>query len=304
MSPGDRDRKTRTVLKISVLAALIVLVVGLGAAGQAAAFHDDGWFSDDDDSRWGDDRDSSRDSDDSTDGSWWGDDDDSSGDSDDSSDDSWWGDDDEEDDGGFLSNLLSPNLTVTQGYMQVGQGQNKTRFEFNRCPGGEPVNPSETCNVIESQLHLSNLTLTAQPDDIHFQNFTHHSDALGSNVTIVTQPQSTLKGTINFRELALEVDGDLRAAAPPLSDPETPQDCGSTIDLGLTTGESGDLDGGIVNPFSKTESGLVKLVDGEFSVPGATHCDGPLVTSIVNQELGLPSPSGQNEMSMNVRLDF
>ncbi len=69
------------------------------------------------------------------------------------------------------------------------------------------------------------------------------------------------------------------------------------ITLNLTTGPSGTLTG---TPYSPS-NGNARLVDGVFSVPGATGCPVGLVNinQIINDQMQLPSPSGANRASIN-----
>jgi hypothetical protein len=69
------------------------------------------------------------------------------------------------------------------------------------------------------------------------------------------------------------------------------------ITLNLTTGVSGTLVGTAYSP----STGAAKLVDGLFSVPGATGCPIGLfnINQIINDQMGLPSPAGANKASIN-----
>ncbi|WP_424017928.1 beta strand repeat-containing protein [Halorientalis pallida] len=189
--------------------------------------------------------------------------------------------------------------TAEDGYVLVG-GSGGQQFNVTECPNGQPPNSSVQCLGVDADVN-SDGSFYAAPSDVDFPNQTV-SSPIGEYTVVVTAPNG-LSGTLDTETGRTTINGTLKIHIPGL-DAEN-GDCGTSFVVNATTGTSGTLTGTPLSISGTTASGTV--VDGEFSVPGASGCRETIITNyneVVNSQVGLPASSGENELDLDLFLDL
>ncbi len=138
--------------------------------------------------------------------------------------------------------------------------------------------------------------VTIPQSSIQFQPMTFEGPT--GTVTVNIRPSHPATGTLNpitgqsslLVRIYIDIDGNLLGDNCRVGTPSNP------IVLNLTTGTSGAGANQQTGVPYNTANGRVTLVDGTFAVPGASGCSTfPInVNNEINNQLGLPSPSGNN----------
>jgi hypothetical protein len=181
--------------------------------------------------------------------------------------------------GAFADPIDNPGpftLTASSGYISVGS----QRFDIN------PDNPPSLSGQIDS-MGVATIPNLVFPDVIVIVPL------LGA-VTVRIEAISDATGNINA------ATGDGSAAISlrvRLIHALLGPNCRiEPVDIAATTGDSGRLTG---VPYDQT-TGTATLVSNDFSVPRSTGCN---FGSLVDSQLGLPSPAPNNELLFNTAFD-
>ncbi|MFB6166367.1 MAG: beta strand repeat-containing protein [Haloarculaceae archaeon] len=185
------------------------------------------------------------------------------------------------------------NGTVEDGYMQIGTGSSANKFNFTECPNGQPATPGEECGRVVASVDSQAGTYSVAPGDLDF-NLSIYAAALDKNVTVVVTAPNGLSGDMDLQTGHMTLDGDLQITVPSLGDT-----CGTSANITATTGTDGGLTGTPLTVDGNTAEGTV--VDNTFRVDSVSGC-GWALNSAGDSQFGLPSPSGQNELVMQLYL--
>ena len=178
------------------------------------------------------------------------------------------------------------------GYVEIN-GSSGQRFDLQPCPDGQPLNNTYQCLSVDATVDGD--SWSAAPSDVTFPNQTAEGP-FGGQLTIVVTTPNGLSGTLDPETGRATVNGTLQIRVPGLG-----AGCGTSFVVNATTGTSGGLTG---TPLSVNgTTARATIVDGSFSVPGASGC-GTFLNDALNGQVGIPSPSGQNELSLDLYLDL
>ena len=178
------------------------------------------------------------------------------------------------------------------GYVEIN-GSSGQRFGLQPCPNGQPLNDTYECLSVDATVDGD--SWSAAPSDVTFPNQSAEGP-LGGQLTIVVNTPNGLSGTIDPETGRATVNGTLQIRVPDLR-----AGCGTSFVVNATTGASGGLTG---TPLSVNgTTARATIVDGLFSVPAASGC-GAFLNGQLNNQVGIPSASGQNELSLDLYLDL
>jgi hypothetical protein len=199
-------------------------------------------------------------------------------------------------------------VTVVEGGIAVGEGEDALEFDFPECIDGQPAEGFDSCVVFNADVDDQG-NLTATPEGMNFPTLLVPLDVsdllpglvLDLEVNITAPDGATgqidpASGDLTWQtSLDIEIseeDGLLQAG------------CGLRgIAMELTTDESGALTG---VDYDQTD-GTATVVDNQFIVPAASGCGNLFglvdIDEAVNDALGLPSEPGVASVYMVQEFD-
>jgi hypothetical protein len=186
--------------------------------------------------------------------------------------------------GAVVENPGSVRWTVTGGELAIGE----QAFALQECPGGVAPEGAECVAFTGSVDEDGNVTVPV--DGISFPPIEFEA-APGVNVSVAIEPTGPATGVLIPATGEATLEFGINITVPELSCSIGP------IELALTTGTSG----GETGIAYDQADGTSLLVDGLYPLPSAPDCGG--LGSVVNDALGLPSPSGQNYARLGLLAD-
>jgi 2',3'-cyclic-nucleotide 2'-phosphodiesterase (5'-nucleotidase family) len=183
----------------------------------------------------------------------------------------------------------APDFTavVEAGTLAIGA----TEFAFPGCPDGVAADPEVGCIEFSGFIDFVEGTHTVPAANVSFPPVFLEGTAIGDVEVQITAPDG-FTGDIDPGTGALTFEGLLEIRVPLVG-----AGCGFDLDIEATTGTSGAADGEALTIVGDIATGTV--VDGLFEVPVTSGCGG--LGGTVDGLLGLPSASGENLISLDVR---
>jgi hypothetical protein len=197
--------------------------------------------------------------------------------------------------------LQSATALVKEGSLSIGDS---VAFDLGGCS-----EDSEQCNLVQAALGEDG-SLSVAEDGFQFAPLKTYASSLQGNVSVVTTAPEGLDGSVDMETGTVQLDGTLDAEIPEFTklleeqQPSYNATCGFQIDISTTTGSSGDFSGTPLSVDSESGVATATLVDGTYEVGTISEerC-GPLAGQI-DSELGLPSESGSNELTLGLELQL
>jgi hypothetical protein len=169
--------------------------------------------------------------------------------------------------------------------------QDDGEFAFPGCPDGVAADPEVGCIEFSGFIDFVEGTHTVPAANVSFPPVFLEGTAIGDVEVQITAPDG-FTGDIDPGTGALTFEGLLEIRVPLVG-----AGCGFDLDIEATTGTSGAADGEALTIVGDIATGTV--VDGLFEVPVTSGCGG--LGGTVDGLLGLPSASGENLISLDVR---
>ncbi|MFB6084044.1 MAG: carboxypeptidase-like regulatory domain-containing protein [Halorientalis sp.] len=189
---------------------------------------------------------------------------------------------------------------VEDGYLQVGKKDKRTALP--ECPNGEPAPGTDKCVRFTADFDPKTGDYSVAPENFHFPPVQFRTDALQGNISANNTATDTITGHIDIESGTGSFQAPIFSQLSSVRLPGTFSDkCGLTVNVSGTTGRSGNLTG---EPGALQPNGTARttLVDGEFTVPKAQNCG--YLQGAVNNDVGLPAGSGENELVMELYIEF
>jgi hypothetical protein len=193
----------------------------------------------------------------------------------------------------------SATALVDSGSLSIGDS---VAFDLGGCSA-----KTAQCSVIQATLDEDG-SLSVDETDFQFAPLKTFASTLNGNVSVLTTAPDGLEGSVDMETGSVRLNGTLDAEIPEFTKlldrqkPDYNRTCGFEIDVSATTGDSGSLTGTPLSIDRESGTATATLVDGTYEVGSISEARCGSLAGAIDGELGLPSDSGANELTLGLDL--